>query len=362
MSPQASIPVAVIGGGIAGCSAAIALQRAGRPVLVLEGAPEAVAPIGETLPSAAKPLLRELGVWDAFTGDGHLPSAGTVSLWGGPEPVVTDAILDPHGGGWQVDRRRLGGLLRRSVVEAGGRLIERAVLEAAERADGGWRLRASRGTGDEGVVAGLVIDASGRRSAFARMAGASRQYADNLACRHARFGGAGASDDRDSRTWVEAVEGGWWYSARVPGDARVVAFLTDGDLMPESMAEAAGFVGLLSETQGIRRLVEDHRLDLLDGPHTTAARSSRLLTAGGEGWIAAGDAALAFDPLAGRGMWAALRTGLWAAGEAARAPGMGYQERLDRAWGDCERMRVSTYATETRWTGAPFWRRRLPAG
>jgi len=361
--PLASAPVAIIGGGIAGCSAAIALGLAGRRALIVERAADRAPPIGETLPAAAKPLLRALGVWDEFVAENHLPSAGTVSVWGDPEPVIADAIFDRNGHGWQVDRLRFGNLLRRSAVAAGGTFHDDASLVAVERGNGRWTLQIAGRAGLESVQADVVIDASGRRSAFARMAGATRQYADNLVCRHARFGGPGAGNDFDSRTWVESVADGWWYSARLPGGERVVAFLTDGDVMPDATSTAHGFIERLRATQWIRRLVYEHSLDLVHGPHTIAARSSRLLPASGAGWFAAGDAAFAFDPLAGQGMWTALLTGFWAARNDAPGPSAEYQSQLDSIWSGFANARLLTYAGETRWPESTFWRRRAgPAG
>ena len=57
---------AVIGGGPAGASLAIALSRARRSVAVLERSGYEQPRIGETLPPAACVPLAELGVWDWF--------------------------------------------------------------------------------------------------------------------------------------------------------------------------------------------------------------------------------------------------------------------------------------------------------
>lgn len=353
--------IAVVGAGIAGCSAAIALRRAGLQVVLFGGAPQAAPQVGETLPSAARRPLADLGVWEAFRSDGHVPSSGTVSVWGDASPHFSDSIMDPLGGGWQVDRLRFGDRLRSRAVDCGCVFHEGAVIAGAERTGEGWTLQVACASGTWRAEAGYVVDGSGRRGAVARAGGATRRYSDGLMCRHARFAGPGAAKDADTRTWVESVPEGWWYSARVPGGRRVVAFLTDGDLMPESTGQRRGFADLLQRTVWIRRLVKEHGLELVDGPHTSAARSSRFLPAAGDGWIAVGDAALAFDPLSGRGMWSALVTGLWAADEIANGARAPYRDRLDTLWTDTEGERLSTYAREPRWPGAAFWMRRQNA-
>ena len=358
MKSKATPSVAIIGGGIAGCAAAIALTRAGHQVLVLEQSRSRAPAIGETLPGAAKPILRALGAWDAFAADGHLPSPGTVSIWGGSDPAMADSILDRNGQGWQVDRARLGQLLRRAAVAAGAVLWEDAPLAAAERRKRRWRLRVAA-EGEAGtVVVDRVIDASGRRGSFATMAGATRNYLDNLVCRHARFGRGSAGRDRDSRTWVEAVEGGWWYSVLLPGGDRAAAFLTDGDLLPEAVLSAGGFVKWLRQTEWIRRPIDKHGRELLGSPRTLAARSSRLKPAGGAGWVAAGDAALSFDPLAGQGMLLALLTGLRAAQAVMDGSEADYFRQLDSIWDGFAKMRYLTYAAEMRWPASVFWERR----
>lgn len=52
--------VAIIGGGPAGCAAAISLALSGLRVALLERTSYGPARVGETLPPAVQPLLREL--------------------------------------------------------------------------------------------------------------------------------------------------------------------------------------------------------------------------------------------------------------------------------------------------------------
>ena len=95
MSDEVEVDVAVVGGGPAGCAAAISLARLGRRVALLERTSYGAARVGETLPPAVQPLLRELGVWERFLADGHAPAPGLVVRWGGAEPYETDHIFNP---------------------------------------------------------------------------------------------------------------------------------------------------------------------------------------------------------------------------------------------------------------------------
>src|SRR5688572_11234517 len=103
--------VAIIGGGPAGTSSAIALARTGRSVAVLERSGYEEARIGETLPPEARVPLVRLGVWDRFLEQGHARSPGTASAWGREELEENDFIFNPFGNGWHLDRRRFDAML-----------------------------------------------------------------------------------------------------------------------------------------------------------------------------------------------------------------------------------------------------------
>ena len=104
-------------------------------------------------------------------------------------------------------------------------------------------------------------------------------------------------------------------------------------------------------------------------PHAgfVAAHSARLAPCCGEGWLAAGDAAVSFDPLSSQGLFNALYTGL-AAAEAADRHLSGaadaltdYERAIADIWSAYRAQLVHWYGAETRWADRPFWRRRLAA-
>src|SRR5262249_58094658 len=87
----------------------------------------------------------------------------------------------------------------------------------------------------------------------------------------------------------------------------------------------------------------------------------------GDGWVAVGDAAFAYDPLSGHGITSALASGRDAgraiaaafAGDAEALPG--YADRLSRARRLYQRRRLEQYTQEHRWANRPFWGRRTIA-
>ena len=85
------------------------------------------------------------------------------------------------------------------------------------------------------IRARAIVDATGRGARIARSQGTRRRRLDRLVAAYwmlivARRRG------RRLHTVVEAVPDGWWYTTPVPGHRRVVAFLTDSDLMPRRSA------------------------------------------------------------------------------------------------------------------------------
>ena len=165
----------------------------------------------------------------------------------------------------------------------------------------------------------FLIDATGRAAVLARRQGANRLNADRL------VGLAGvlaarprASDGPengcDSCTLVEACADGWWYSALLPAGRLMAVYMTDADLLRRHReAWHAFWQARLQQT--IHTQLRLRAFDLRAVPRVVAANSSRLDRVSGRGWLAVGDAAMAFDPLSSQGLVQALASGI-RAGEA----------------------------------------------
>src|SRR5207245_3342 len=105
----------------------------------------------------------------------------------------------------------------------------------------------------------------------------------------------------ESRTLVEAVEQGWWYSARLPNSQLVIAYMTDVDLYAEhDRNSAARWRQQLQRAPHTYARAKNHSIQT--GPLIFSANSSRLDLASGRNWLAVGDAAMAFDPLSSQGL------------------------------------------------------------
>lgn len=358
--------VVIVGGGPAGAATALALTRMGWRVAVMERLIDASCGRVETLPPEVRVPLVALGVWDRFLESRPSASPGAVSAWGGPDLLEADYIVNPFGCGWHVDRREFDALLVGALEHESGRSLRPArVACIARHPSSGWCLEVVVGEERLSFNAKVVVDATGRSARIARILGARRLVQDGLVGLVSSRPACGAPLCEDRRTLVEAVEGGWWYTAPRPAGGVAAMFLTDADLLPRGR-------GLLIQFWGEQLRLAPHtaaRVDKMDlsaglGVRVRPAESSRLDRSAGEDWLAVGDAASAWDPLSSQGVYRALVTGLEASCaldnllQGDRQALDAYADRVAADHSAYLEMRSAYYGAERRWPVAPFWRRR----
>jgi flavin-dependent dehydrogenase len=234
-------------------------------------------------------------------------------------------------------------------------------LARCERHGKRFRLEVENGSASEVLEADFVADATGRRARVARRLGARRIRYDRLVGIAALL--RSPTPDTDTYTLVEAVPEGWWYSALLADGRLALAFMTDGDLLNRN-AWHSGLARRLAQTRITRARVEDHGYTLEEEPRALPAETSRLDTILGDGWLALGDAAAAYDPLSSHGIGSAMGSGFYAGHAIADLlaghpeAGLAYLDVLQNAYGGCLDLQKRHYAGERRWPEAPFWRRR----
>jgi flavin-dependent dehydrogenase len=354
----------VVGGGPAGAVAALVLARRGVRVSVLEARSAPEPKVGECLPPDLSPLLRHLGLEEDLRADGHLRSLGHRFVWGSPQPGERPFLAGTLGDGWHVDRPRFEARLVETARAAGADWRWGWRLERCAPAGGRWRLEVSRGERRETLEADFVADATGRPARLARRLGARRLRYDRLVGISSLL--ESPTPAEDTYTLVEATPEGWWYSALLADGRLAVAFLGDGDLLDRSLlrGDPAVWWRRLGETRETRDRVEAH--GYRPGPPLRAlpAETSRLDAIAGEGWLALGDAAAAYDPLSSYGIASAMASGFYGghaiadllAGEADAR--LAYLDLMQQSYGTCLDLQRHHYARERRWPDAPFWRRR----
>jgi flavin-dependent dehydrogenase len=356
--------VVIVGGGPCGAAAAITLARRGVKPLVLESRAAPELKIGECLPPGAVPILEQLGLAGRMERDGHLPSYGNRSVWGGHALVERDFIFGTQGHGWQLDRLRFEATLAERALEEGAdwhydsRLIECASL------DGRCVLSVRTPSGFKTIEAEFIVDATGRSARVARQLGARRVRYDRLIGAALLFNCEKDGGIKENVTLVEAVRNGWWYSARLPGDKLMAAYMTDSDLAGQALRSRDIWLSLLNETEHTRRRLLEGGYSPAYGPRILQANSSRLDSLTGERWLAAGDAATAFDPLSSYGISSALGGGYYAASavagflEGSAAALSAYEKLIGETYAQYLLMHYHYYSLERRWPHETFWRRR----
>ena len=302
----ADFDVVIAGAGPAGCATAISLADFApelRVCLVDGSVPQAVQ-IGETVPPPIRRLLEHLGLWQRFAADGHCPSYRTVSAWGGPRLASNEFLFQAQQVGWRLDRARFDAMLRRA---AAARVAAHAKgnVRAIRRVDSGWCLAL-----DDGAVltARFAVDATGRAGALARSSGLEAVDLDRLVGCCVVFDG-GADDGEGAM--IETFADGWWYTAAIPGGRRVVACMTDADLVRSlGIRSGDGFMRALAQTDHVRAATAAARAS--GTPVLRPAGSRSVMTQDGLPLLCVGDAASSFDPVSGQGIFKALRSGIFA--------------------------------------------------
>jgi flavin-dependent dehydrogenase len=308
--------------------------------------------VGETLSPGVLPLLGYLGVEKHFEELGQLPAGGTSSAWGTKLLEERLYLYSGRGNGWHLDRRRFDKCLI-DCAEAAGVSRIRHDARGAERASSYWTIACD---GGHAVEAQHLVDTSGRRAWLARRYGGAPLRDDALIA-ESRWYTHSEAERFASGALIESTSGGWWYSATLPKARAVAMLLTDSDLRrnvrwDEELRVAPWTLSRLSQWRATGETA------------LRAAHSQRTAAVVGNGWVAAGDAALAFDPIASLGIGFALRSGM----EAARVAAAGLESDSETAQSYSKsiadiyreyrgRLRV-IYRQERRWPDADFWKRR----
>jgi len=290
--------VLVVGAGPAGATAALNLAPF-RQVTVVDSREIPARVPGESLVPAARRLLADMGLMESFEALGFPKYHGNSSVWGSQETEETSFISGIDGHGWHVDRVRFESWLREVAVHRGARVLAPMNLNSIRR-EGCHFVAELRVPGRARVLSlatDFVIDAGGRSALAARNLGSRRRRDLPLICR-ALYGSA-AKDGRGAGvSFIEAVEDGWWYTAPLPDGQRILAFHTDMDLPASAVVRSVdGVLRHAEKAADLRSILAAMSFVPESRSSGRAAGGSVLEPCSGSGWLAAGDAALTFDPL-----------------------------------------------------------------
>jgi flavin-dependent dehydrogenase len=376
----------IVGGGPAGSAAAITLARSGRSVLLLEKQIKVGFTLGESLPPAA------IGVVEHFLGSvktlgiantlGITKTKGNVSCWQQEAPQTSDFFFTPKGFGLCIDRNNFDQELRDAAVELGVSVLYGAQLTGCRRSENykRWDVEVSSKSSRQTYHTKYLLDCSGRRSVVAKALGVERQCHDSLFAYAQRFVSA-SGEDADAYTRIEASPEGWWYSNKLPvartsnSTERLVVFHTDkNSLAAQQAGTLSGFLKLLAQSPHISSYLDKFAYTPIGKIKGAAAGSERLTQFSGEGWLAVGDAAQAYDPLSSQGIYKALNSAssagqmvnyaLAKSEQSLRSQNddqfflKRYAHEQEQLWADYVQQHKYYYSSQSRWLDQPFWNQR----
>jgi flavin-dependent dehydrogenase len=357
------VDVLIAGGGPAGAAAALSLLKAGKSVMVVHRGSASPFLVGETLPPGAMPFLQELGV--QLSPAAHLPCCGIRSMWGSGEVQTQDFIFQPFGVGYHLDRKLFDAQLLEAAAQQGAQVLTPASVLHTQRLGTHWETQVQHQQQFRVVKSSWLIDATGRARKLSRILKREAQLLDEMSAFYAMLD-APAHEDLDDFTSLEAVENGWWYTARLANKRRIVAFHSELSLLQTlDIKKPAHFFELLNKTQWIGPLVNKAGYQKTIGLKSTSANSSLNLGLPISGMLAAGDSLMTFDPLSGQGITNAFYTGILAGktivNEASdRETALKeYKDAISTVYSLYLRRLHAAYGAESRWPGSVFWQRKV---
>jgi flavin-dependent dehydrogenase len=210
------------------------------------------------------------------------PCLGIRRTRGSGEQDYEDFLRHPYRVGYVVDRARFDERLRAAALAAGVTFCR--LRATGVTPDGGVIFRESGSDTTRLVFADVIVDATGRAAAIARRKGARVTARDRMVAELMEDMSVEAI--ADTASWLDYRSNGSSWSYRIHGP------------------------GGRAQTWRIRASGTPARDALL----RVDASASVLSEAAGEGWIAVGDAAIAFDPITSQGLFNGLSSSLVATG------------------------------------------------
>lgn len=366
--------ILIIGGGIAGCIAAISLAKDYNVTLI----DKQITPsdrIGESLAPAAQRILNKLDLLenesDEFKQTLFSNNLGMQSYWGSNQLHIVDHLKNPDGFSKSLDRAKFETYLRKKALDRGVLCLWGIRLFNSVYEENIWRVTGKsdnlKNRTTHAIEASFVIDATGRQSHFAKSIGIKRIQCDKLISCWISM----PNTNINTMSTIIAEQQGWWYSAVLPNNTRIISFQTDSDIIDKAILKnSESFLALLKTNQVIHSLIPKNKKDITFHG-TVSANSTRLEQVSGKQWIALGDAAISFDPLSSQGMFNAMANAMQVKElltnfniindfSLAKMENFNntYSNQIEHVWSHYLKYKNLFYKAEARWKESTFWKRR----
>lgn len=358
--------VVIVGAGPTGMALAILLARMNLSVMILESGSADGQKIGENLMPDTGRVLARLGLWDAFSELPKRPFNGIHSAWGSSDLIFQSFIFQQSSQGWQVDRAGFDAMLRNNALMLGCDIYMQSELVSISEAAHRWRFYFRQGDRYHSIASRFLVDAAGRRSPISEMLGHRRVPSDQLVGCATVLKDVAWPQYLNGSMIIESAENGWWYASPQPQGGLIAVYLSDDDLLRESL-QHKGLNDLWQSEIQRSKYLSEIAPELL-GPNTIRmfpAFSHCLLQLNDpRPWLPVGDAFISRDPLSGRGLLYGLQAALDAAPVIATYLAGDFSARgeylrtIEEQFSEYIDQQCDYYSMEQRWRDNPFWRRR----
>lgn len=370
--------VVIAGAGPAGCAAAIRLRQLDISVCLVDDAKDTVLKVGESLPGAAIRLLNRLGIKDInqlLQKTDYSICIANVSAWGMDNWTYNDAIRNPENGGWHILRHKFDAALRQLALQNGvdfynakiGKIIASDNCDTPKKACYTVAFKTKEADLPSAISAQWLVDATGRTGSIIKQLQIERiNYEEQLSA--IVWLKPDDSINIDSTTRIKSVENGWWYSAKLPDNSRVIAFYGLADTVSKMVKSTPFFIAEANESKVLEDAITEAAI--LEGVIARNAATSKAKDVIGNSWIAIGDAALSLDPISSQGMFFALYSGIRGAETIASVMDdnkdlskirNAYKQKIEDVFIANQSSRKHFYTSELRYIKHPYWKQYLKA-
>lgn len=333
--------VAIIGGGPAGCVAALTLRKLGHDAQIFERETFPRYRIGESLLPGTMSILSRLGLGERIEAAGYVKKPSATFLWGQDQPPWTFSFAAPKTAPWvfdhaiQVKRDEFDKMLLDEVRASGVPVHEAATVTDVDLSGpDGVTLTVRMADELVPVTADYVIDAGGSGGPLSRKLGARRydEFYRNFAIWSYFKCADPFKGDLKGTTYSITFEDGWVWMIPVKEDLYSVGLVIDRSKASEVREEGAEafYRATLPKAKRAMEILGD--AEMVDGVRIVQDWSYDAEHFSADRYFLCGDAACFTDPLFSQGVHLASQSAVSAAAAIDRMTGHPEESDAVHAW------------------------------